>query len=72
MLRQPLKYLRIGSSRPHTCIALFHGLGGSRNELLPLAKRLLPGLHGTAFLLFEAPDRDYYERTLLSGEWSGD
>ena len=26
----------------------------------------------TAFLLLEAPDRDYFERTLLDGSFSGD
>jgi len=72
MLRQPLKYLRLGATEPKFCVALFHGLGGSRNELKPLAERWRDALPTTAFVLFEAPDRDYFARTLLSGEWSGD
>ena len=67
-----LKYLRLGASRPTSCVALFHGLGGSRHELRELAEHWLSALPSTAFLLFEAPDRDYHERKLLTGDWSGD
>ena len=69
-----LEYTRLAAraARPTSCIAVFHGLGGSRHELRPLAERWLSVLPSTAFLLFESPDRDYNERVLLSGEWSGD
>ena len=65
-------WLTSSGSSPSTIVALFHGLGGSRKELRPLAERWLPALPSTAFLLLEAPDRDYHGRELLNGEWSGD
>ena len=73
MLRTRLRHeLLVGSSAPSTLVALFHGLGGNRKELQPVAERWFSELPSTAFLLLEAPDRDYHGRTLLSGEFSGD
>ena len=57
---------------PIRLVALFHGLGGSRFELVPTAERWTKVLRSTAFLLLQAPDQDYHQRELLSGDFSGD
>ena len=66
------RLLRASDAQPSRLVVLFHGLGGNLGELAPLAERWLSSLPSTGFLLLEAPDRDYHERTLLSGEFSGD
>ena len=58
--------------RPTALVALFHGLGDNCTTLRPVAERWLAALPSVAFLLLEAPDRDYFARELLSGAWSGD
>ena len=75
MLSRPrLKHLLLEASTPpaRRLVALFHGLGGGLGELRHVAERWSAALPSTAFLLLEAPDRDYYARELLSGQWSGD
>ena len=70
--RPPLKHLLLGPRRPDALIALFHGLGGSLEELRPAAERWRTALPSAGFLLLQAPDKDYFERELKSGLWSGD
>lgn len=70
--RPRLKHVLLGPSRPNALVALFHGLGGSLAELRPMADRWRSALPTTGFLLMEAPDRDYFERHLKNGAWSGD
>ena len=71
--RPPLRHLLLGeTSAPKSLVALFHGLGGSRHELQHVAESWSAALPHTAFLLFQAPDRDYHDRILLNGDWSGD
>lgn len=57
---------------PSRLIAMFHGLGGNRYEQHATCQRWSNALPSTAFLLLEAPDRDYHARELLSGAFSGD
>ena len=69
---QPLKHHLMGPPQPAALVALFHGLGGSLSELRPAAERWAAALPRTAFLFLQAPDRDYFERELKSGAFSGD
>ena len=67
-----LNRLLIGPPSPTSVVGVFHGLGGSLQELKPMAQRWSHALPSTGFLLLEAPDRDYHHRVLLSGTFSGD
>ena len=60
------------TGRPSSLVALFHGLGDGLHTLRPVAKRWQAALPRTAFLLMEAPDRDYFQREMLDGSFSGD
>ena len=52
--------LSLGASRPTRVVGLFHGLGGSRVSLEPLALQWAEALPRTAFLLFDAGDGDWF------------
>ena len=52
--RPPLQYLRLGPTRPDALVAVFHGLGGSLQELRPTAERWLEALPTTGFLMLQA------------------
>ena len=68
-----LRHQLIGATRkPDSAVAIFHGLGGCRYELLHVAESWSQALPSTAFLLLESPDRDYHDRVLLDGSFSGD
>ena len=67
-----LRHRFLGPARPTSLVVLFHGLGGSLDEMQPVAQAWKAALPETGFLLLESPDRDYYERDLKSGAWSGD
>ena len=67
-----LKHMMLGPARPKSLVAVFHGLGDGMHTMRPLAERWQAALPSTAFLLLQAPDRDYFQRVMLSGEWSGD
>ena len=67
-----LERLILGAAAPRSLIAIFHGLGDNMQTLRPVAERWSQSLPHAAFVLFQAPSRDYFGRELKDGAFSGD
>jgi len=75
MVPLPLPLLQralIGSATPRSLVGVFHGLGDSMQTLRPAAEAWSRALPHAAFVLYQAPSRDYFGRQLKGGEFSGD